>query len=580
MVEGGISHADKTEFTECWRTAWRTPYIMKLALSAGIGGLLFGYDTGVISGALLYIREDFESVDRKTWLQETIVSMAVAGAIFGAAIGGWINDRFGRKMSILIADVLFFFGAIIMAVAPGPWMIILGRIFVGLGVGMASMTAPLYISEASPHRIRGALVSTNGLLITGGQFLSYLINLAFTHVPGTWRWMLGIAGLPALVQFILMLSLPESPRWLFRHGKEDEAKSILKKIYPAEELEDELQALKASVEQEKQGEHPGESGIFSRLKGAWGNDVVRRGLYAGITVQVAQQFVGINTVMYYSPTIIQFAGFASNKTALALSLITSGLNALGSIVSMCFVDRYGRRRLMIISMIGIISCLVVLSVVFYQASASAPDISSVETAYFGANSTCRAYTEAPDSSSWGCMRCLSKDTTCAFCSAPGSLYHAGACLEMNDAVRGACRADKRTWYTQGCPSNIGFLAVVLLGLYIIVYSPGMGTVPWIVNSEIYPLKYRGIGGGIAAVSNWSSNLIVSETFLTLTEHLGSARTFLLFAGFSLIGLVFIFFLVPETKGLQFEEVEKMLEKGYSPFKKGDKALEDCHTDNN
>lgn len=151
---------------------------------------------------------------------------------------------------------------------------------------------------------------------------------------------------------------------------------------------------------------------------------------------------------------------------------------------------------------------------------------------------------------------------------------------MNDAVRSVCREDKRTWYTQGCPSKIGFLAVVLLGLYIIVYSPGMGTVPWIINSEIYPLKYRGIGGGIAAVSNWSSNLIVSETFLTLTEHLGSAGTFLLFAGFSLIGLVFIFFLVPETKGLQFEEVEKMLEKGYSPFKKGDKALEDCHTDNN
>lgn len=182
MVEGGINKADKTEFTECWSAVWKTPYIMKLALSAGIGGFLFGYDTGVISGALLYIREDFNDVDEKTWLQETIVSMAVAGAIFGAATGGWLNDKFGRKLSILIADVLFFAGAIIMAVAPAPWVIILGRIFVGLGVGMASMTAPLYISEASPHKIRGALVSTNGFLITGGQFISYLINLAFTHV--------------------------------------------------------------------------------------------------------------------------------------------------------------------------------------------------------------------------------------------------------------------------------------------------------------------------------------------------------------------------------------------------------------
>lgn len=116
------------------------------------------------------------------FFQETIVSMAVAGAIVGAAIGGWMNDKFGRKKSILLADILFFFGAVIMAAAQGPWMIILGRIFVGFGVGMASMTSPLYISEASPARIRGALVSTNGLLITGGQFMAYLINLAFTKV--------------------------------------------------------------------------------------------------------------------------------------------------------------------------------------------------------------------------------------------------------------------------------------------------------------------------------------------------------------------------------------------------------------
>ncbi|XP_043693154.1 probable inositol transporter 2 [Telopea speciosissima] len=127
---------------------------------------------------------------------ESIVSMAVAGAIIGAAIGGWMNDRYGRRISILVADSLFFKGAIVMASAPNPALLIVGRIFVGLGVGMASMTSPLYISEASPAKVRGALVSTNGFLITGGQFLSYLINLAFTKAPGTWRWMLGVAGLP------------------------------------------------------------------------------------------------------------------------------------------------------------------------------------------------------------------------------------------------------------------------------------------------------------------------------------------------------------------------------------------------
>lgn len=148
--------------------------------------------------------------------QETIVSMAIAGAIIGAAIGGWMNDRYGRRTAILIADFLFFIGAVVMAASPGPSLLIVGRVFVGLGVGMASMTSPLYISEASPAKIRGALVSTNGFLITGGQFLSYLINLAFTKAPGPWRWMLGVAGIPALLQFILMFLLPESPRWLYR----------------------------------------------------------------------------------------------------------------------------------------------------------------------------------------------------------------------------------------------------------------------------------------------------------------------------------------------------------------------------
>ncbi|KAK9099890.1 hypothetical protein Scep_023320 [Stephania cephalantha] len=558
MVEGGIQKADKSQFIECFRLSWTRPYILRLALSAGIGGLLFGYDTGVISGALLYIRDDFQSVQKNIPLQEAIVSMAVAGAIIGAALGGWINDSFGRKKSILIADVAFALGAVLMAVAPTPAMIILGRIFVGVGVGMASMTSPLYISEASPAHIRGALVGTNGLLITGGQFLAYCINLAFTKAPGTWRWMLGVAAVPAIVQFGLLWSLPESPRWLYRNGRKDEAREILKKIYLPEEVEQEEEALRLSIEGEIAEEGPiGSNSVFAKVKNAWSVPIVRKGLVAGMGCQIAQQFVGINTVMYYSPTIVQLAGYASNSTAMALALITSGLNTFGTLISMMFVDKYGRRRLMLISMAGLIAFLYALFAVFQVAAIRAPKVSQLETARF-VNGTCPSYLTAPSASKWSCMDCLAAAPNCGFCADQGNSLSPGACLIDEPTSKGSCKGEHRQWYTLGCPSNVGWLALICLAGYIITYSPGMGTVPWIINSEIYPLRHRGICGGMAAMANWTANLIVSQSFLSLTEALGSSWTFFLFASISLLGLFFISAFVPETKGLSFEEVEDKL----------------------
>ncbi|KAB1221724.1 Inositol transporter 4 [Morella rubra] len=529
MVEGGFHRTDRTEITECWRTTWKTPYILRLALTAGIGGLLFGYDTGVISGALLYIRDHFESVDNNTWLQEMIVSMAVGAAIVGAAIGAWMNDSLGRKKSILTADVLFFLGAVVMAAAPAPWVIVIGRLFVGLGVGMASMTAPLYISESSPARIRGALVGMNGLLITFGQFLSYLINLGFTQ------------------------------------DKKEEAKAVLQRIYPEDDVDKEMNLLRSSIEAEEADKAFIGQNFFSKFASAMGNTVVRRALYAGVAVQVVQQFVGINSVMYYAPSIMQLAGYASKVVAIGLSLVTSGLNCVGTVISMSFVDRYGRRRLMLISLVAIIIGLVSLSVVFYTSAQRAPHINNFESLHFTSNSTCSAYASLSNPSSWNCMDCVKHK--CSFCASEGNHFLPGACLADEKPIKRTCKGSKRVWYDKGCPSKLGFLAVVLLAFYIIVYSPGMGTVPWIVNSEIYPLRYRGFGGGVAAMANWTANLIVSMTFLSLTEALGSWATFLLYAGFSFIGLIVIYLVVPETKGLPLEEIENVLRNGFRPFSK-------------
>ncbi|KAJ9153155.1 hypothetical protein P3X46_026629 [Hevea brasiliensis] len=569
-MEGGI-HAgtDTSAFRDCFSLAWKNPYVLRLAFSAGIGGLLFGYDTGVISGALLYIRDDFKSVDRKTVLQESIVSMAVAGAIIGAAIGGWLNDRYGRRKAILVADFLFFIGAVIMAASPGPALLIVGRVFVGLGVGMASMTSPLYISEASPAKIRGALVSTNGFLITGGQFLSYLINLAFTEAPGTWRWMLGVAGLPAFLQFILMLMLPESPRWLYRKGREEEAKAILSKIYPADEIESEIRDLKASVDKEIEEEGNSEKiNIIKLCK----TRTVRRGLTAGVGLQVFQQFVGINTVMYYSPTIVQLAGFASNRTALLLSLVTAGLNAFGSVVSIYFIDRTGRKKLLIASLVGVILSLGLLSGIFHESTTHSPMVKAAEARY--GNYTCPDYSLETNTASWDCMKCLkATHPECGFCAAASDKLLPGVCLVSNDTVKDLCHGDHREWYTRGCPSKYGWVALIGLALYIIFFSPGMGTVPWIVNSEIYPLRFRGVCGGIAATANWISNLIVAQSFLSLTQTIGTSWTFLMFGVISIIALIFVLVYVPETKGLPIEEVEKMLELRSLHYKFWEKTSE-------
>ncbi|KAJ8755417.1 hypothetical protein K2173_019215 [Erythroxylum novogranatense] len=460
-------------FPERRMSYFSNPYVVGLTVIAGIGGLLFGYDTGVISGALLYIKDDFEAVNQSSFLQETIVSMALVGAMIGAASGGWINDAYGRKKATLLADVMFAAGSVVMAAAPDPYVLIIGRLLVGLGVGIASVTAPVYIAEASPSEVRGGLVSTNVLMITGGQFLSYLVNLAFTEVPGTWRWMLGAAGVPAVIQFCLVLFMPESPRWLFMKSDKAKAISILAKIYDIDRLEDEIQHLSAASEDErlKKG-HVRYLDLFKSKE-------IRLAFLAGAGLQAFQQFTGINTVMYYSPTIVQMAGFNSNQLALLLSLIVAAMNAIGTVVGIYLIDHFGRKKLALSSLAGVIASLLVLAGAFFAHSSGSAT----------------------------------------------SVY--------------------------------GWIAVVGLVLYISFFAPGMGPVPWTVNSEIYPEEYRGLCGGMSATVNWISNLIVAQTFLSIADAMGTGGTFLILACVGVAAVIFVILFVPETKGLTFVEVEQI-----------------------
>ncbi|GLJ05086.1 hypothetical protein SUGI_0010690 [Cryptomeria japonica] len=570
-MEGGAGAASAAEFSTCWSLITQNPYILQLAISAGVGGLLFGYDTGVISGAALYIRDDFEAVGKSTFLQETIVSVTIAAAIIGSAVGGFVNDRFGRKIAIIIADIVFAVGAVVMAVAPNPWVLIIGRVLVGLGVGTASVSVPLYISESSPAKIRGALVSTNGLMITGGQFLSYLINLAFTRVPGTWRWMLGVAGVPAVIQLVLVFFLPESPRWLYRNNRVEESVAILERLYPKEEVPNQIAAMREAIELEEQDEN---KSTFQKFVYLLTSPELRPALVAGVGLSVLQQLVGINTVMYYSPTIVQLAGFASNTVALLLSLITSGLNALGSVLGMYLIDRTGRRLLAIISLSGVIVSLALLAPVFHYAALQSPEVSMVQNYGNQSGLVCPAYAHSNNVLPWHCTKCI--NVGCGFCEGQKSLQGhkmLGTCLVKNKTSEHMCdnlHHSQSSWFTLGCPNKLGWLAILGLALYICFFAPGMGIVPWAVNSEIYPLTYRGIGGGFAATCLWIANLIVSETFLSLTKAIGPDMSFLLFMFIALFTLAYVIVYVPETKGMSLEKLEKMLHDMHMEKKHGSK----------
>ena len=317
------------------------------------GGLLFGYDTGVISGALLFIRQDFAPLS--PFVEGIIVSTLLVGAVVGALSGGPLSDRAGRRPTALLAAVIFGLGALAVAFAPSVAFIIFGRFLLGLGVGLASMIVPLYIAEIAPAERRGALVSLNQLMITIGILLSYIVGVIFTPIEG-WRYMFGVALIPALILGIGMFMLPESPRWLFEHGQIAKARTVLSRSRSPEEVDQEFREMEEIKELEEEQARVSYKELLAPY--------VRPALIIGIGLAIFQQITGINTVIYYAPTILQNVGF-SEGGAIAATAVGVGLVNVGfTILAVRIIDRAGRRPLLIIGLIGMIISLALLGLVF------------------------------------------------------------------------------------------------------------------------------------------------------------------------------------------------------------------------
>ncbi len=327
-------------------------FVYVAAAFAALGGLLFGYDTGVISGALIFIQKTFAL---STFHQELVVSVVLVGACVGALSGGRFADRFGRRSMLIFTALIFIAGALICAAAQDVTMLIVGRAIVGLGIGFASSTVPLYISEVSPASARGWQVSLFQFAITVGILAAYLVDYAFAG-SGNWRWMLGLAVVPGAALGLGMLVLPESPRWNAQHGNVQKARSVLVKVRGTENVDAELREIEATLVQAH--EH-------GRLSDLWLPEV-RLAMVIGIGLAIFQQVTGINTVIYYAPKIIQTAGIPSASGAILATAGIGLVNVVMTVVSMWLIDRVGRRPLLLVGIAGMTVSLGVLGYAFYS----------------------------------------------------------------------------------------------------------------------------------------------------------------------------------------------------------------------
>ncbi len=347
MPEPGLSPA---EIADEHRTDRRIGgFTLLVAAIAGLGGFLFGYDIGVISGAQLFIVPAFGLDNVHT---EIMVAAVTFGAIFGAIFAAGYAERFGRRWSIILGGIIFVVGILLTALAPDYWVLVLGRVIIGYAVGHESAIVPMYIAEVSAPAVRGTLITMFQLAITAGIFVADLIDAA---AQPHWRLMFILAVIPAAVLIIAMIPMPRSPRWLVKQGETEEAGKVLRKVREVQNVEEELGEIIDSVAIEIEAEAPW-TDLFKKP--------VSKVFSLGLMLAIIQQLLGINTVFYYGPTILENAGISSSSNALWYALIFSGVNVAATFIAIRYIDRWGRRPLLIIGAGGQIVFLALTATMF------------------------------------------------------------------------------------------------------------------------------------------------------------------------------------------------------------------------
>ncbi|MDR7242647.1 sugar porter family MFS transporter [Priestia megaterium] len=444
-------------------------FLRTIILVSTFGGLLFGYDTGVINGALPYMSES-DQLNLNSFTQGLVTSALLFGAAFGAVVGGRLADYNGRRKTILYLAILFFVSTIGCTISPNAAIMILCRFLLGLAVGGASVTVPTYLAEMSPAESRGKMVTQNELMIVTGQLLAFTFNAIIGNMlgenPHVWRYMLPIAAIPAVFLFFGMLRVPESPRWLVSKGKNNEALTVLQKIRESKRAKSELQEIESAYEQEAKME----KATFKDLTTPW----VRRVVFLGIGIAVVQQITGVNSIMYYGTEILKDAGFQT-EAALIGNIGNGVISVLATFVGIWLLGKVGRRPMLITGLVGTTTALLLIGIfsLLFEGSAALPYI------------------------------------------------------------------------------------VLALTITFLAFQQGaISPVTWLMLSEIFPLRLRGLGMGVTVFCLWGINFLVGLTFPVLLASIGLSTTFFVFVVLGIGAILFVKKFLPETKGLTLEELEQ------------------------
>lgn len=517
-------------------------YTVKISLIVALGGFLMGFDASVISGVVRFIEPEFNlSKLQVGWA----VSSLTLTATLGMMISGPLSNAFGRRYVLKWAAVFYAVSALASAMAVDLTTFVIARMLGGFGVGASLIIAPMYIAEIAPPKLRGRLVSFNQLNIVVGIsaafFTNYLIlklsqsGLAWTQTLGIdlnqWRWMLGLEVLPAIFYFGFLFIVPRSPRWLMMKGQDAEALKVLRKVTPEDQAIKDLAAVKASFEHISEEKKAPLSELFK--------PALRIVLLIGIVVAVLQQITGINSVFFYAPMIFEQSGIGADAS-FSQAILVGLTNVLFTILAILFIDRFGRKVLLIFGLAGIALSMSLLAWGFHQAtySLSAEAINNLPAHV--------------DRAKAGQLIGKTFESDVVFKRAIQEVFGAEEAKTVE--------AD---FMAEAAKMNTLLILLAIIG-FVASFAVSLGPVMWVLFSEIFPNYIRGIAVSFVGFINSGVSFLVQLVFPWELANLGSPATFLIYGVFATIGLVVIAIILPETKNKSLEELEGILIKKQTP----------------